>query len=342
MDKQLVFAVAGSGKTQRIISELDELKRTLVVTYTNDNLNNLRQSIVRKFGYMPNNITLISYFSFLYSFCFRPFFSYKLKDNCFTWNEPKTTRDASKLSHYMTSNRYLYANRTAKFILRQGGAERIKDRLEKYFDNWFIDEVQDFGGNDFNLLMEISRSNLDMTFVGDFYQHTFDTSRDRNINQNLHKKGVEKYLNEFKKFGFNIDQTSLSKSHRCSPNVCAFITNKIGLEIQSHRNDNTNVIIVSNENEAIEIYKDDMIVKLFYQNHVKYNCYSNNWAKSKGLDNYKDVCVVLNDTTAKLFEKEQLSKLKPSSKNKLYVACSRAKGNLFIVKEVHLKQFMAK
>lgn len=342
MDKQLIFAVAGSGKTQKIIGELNEHKRSLVVTYTNDNLNNLRQSVLRKFGCMPSNITIITYFSFLYSFCFRPFFSYKLKDNCFTWDTPNTFPVAPNIKHYMNTNRYLYANRTAKYILENNGVEKIKTRLEKYFDNWFIDEVQDFGGNDFNLLMEIAKSSLDMTFVGDFYQHTYDTSRDSKINQNLHKNGIEEYRKRFKKIGFGVGDKSLNKSHRCSQSVCDFITKNIGIEIYSHREDDTNVNIIFNENEAIELYKNDMIVKLFYQNHTKYNCYSNNWAKSKGLDNYDDVCVVLNDNTAEFFDKGNLSKLPPLTKNKFYVACSRAKGNLFIIKEQHLKQFKAK
>ena len=34
------------------------------------------------------------------------------------------------------------------------------------------------GGRDFNFLEAIMEANINMLFVGDFYQHTFDTSRD--------------------------------------------------------------------------------------------------------------------------------------------------------------------
>ncbi len=62
----------------------------------------------------------------------------------------------------------------------------IISRIEKYVDHLYIDEVQDFAGNDFSFLKKISSANVDMLFVGDFFQHTFDTSRDASVNKSLH------------------------------------------------------------------------------------------------------------------------------------------------------------
>jgi len=79
MDKRVIFAVAGSGKTTEIVNKLTLEKNCLVLTYTNNNVSLLRTSILRKFGYFPENIKLFSYFTFLHSFCFKPFLSQKVK-----------------------------------------------------------------------------------------------------------------------------------------------------------------------------------------------------------------------------------------------------------------------
>jgi len=87
------------------------------------------------------------------------------------------------------------------------------------------------------------------------------------------------------------------------------------------------------------IYKNPSIVKLFYREHYNYNCYSQNWGESKGIDHYQDVCVVLSDAHIKAFERNNLRGLASTTKNKLYVACSRAKGDLIFVPESVLRQY---
>ena len=77
MAKRVIFAVAGSGKTTYIVNQLDTIERSLVITFTNNNYNNLRQKIINQFGYFPNNIKVFTYFSFLHSFCFKPLLFYK-------------------------------------------------------------------------------------------------------------------------------------------------------------------------------------------------------------------------------------------------------------------------
>ena len=73
MDKRVILAVAGSGKTSDLVASLDEEQRFLIVTYTELNHDNLRRKIIQRFGYFPVNITLYTYFSFLHGFCYRPF-----------------------------------------------------------------------------------------------------------------------------------------------------------------------------------------------------------------------------------------------------------------------------
>ena len=53
MDKRVIFAVAGSGKTTYIIDSLSQDKRSLIVTYTVGNYNNLFRAFKREFGITP-------------------------------------------------------------------------------------------------------------------------------------------------------------------------------------------------------------------------------------------------------------------------------------------------
>jgi len=233
MDKKIILAVAGSGKTSLIIDNLNLEKRFLLVTYTISNTRNLRSGIIEKFGYFPDNIQLYSYFPFLYGFCFKPFLSYKLKVKGIFWDFPpehtfKKRRD--DLSFYLTEGRRLYHNRIAKLLQELNVLDDINERLEKYYDCLFIDEIQDFAGHDFDLLKSLVKAKLEIQLVGDFHQHTFDTSRDGTTNNDLHNN-YEEYIKSFEQMGVRPDTKHLNKSWRCTPTICNFITENLDIEI---------------------------------------------------------------------------------------------------------------
>jgi DNA helicase-2/ATP-dependent DNA helicase PcrA len=340
MDKSVVFAVAGSGKTTRLVNSLDEMRRFLLVTYTEANRDNLRAKIIERFGYVPANITIYTYFRFLHSFCYRPFLRAKKNTRGITFKPPEQSRNYRLTDdrRYMSSGRWLYANRLAKFIEQCGLYGAVVARMEKYFDVFLVDEVQDFGGNDFNFLMAISEARLDMTFVGDFHQHTFDTSRDGNVNSNLHDN-YDAYKKKFERPRLKVDTDSLKRSRRCSKSVCDFITEKIGIDIEAH-DERTSVVRYEDDPAAVAaLYRDPGTVKLFYKEHHKYECFSQNWGASKGMDCYEDVCVVLNPGNVKAWNAGSFRDINPETRNKLYVACSRARGNLTFVPESLLKAY---
>jgi superfamily I DNA/RNA helicase len=339
MDKRIILAVAGSGKTTYIINQLNENTRSLIVTYTINNFENLRTGIINKFGYIPSNISLLRYFPFLYTFCYKPFLSYKLKTNGINFGlNPNKYAKQNKRDYYFDKFDRLYSNRIAKLLDGCNVIKDVNNRLSKYFDNLFIDEVQDLAGNDFNFLLNITKSNINSLLVGDFYQHTFDTSRDGNVNSSLHND-YNAYKDRFKKAGIFIDNTTLNKSYRCSPNVTDFITKNLGINIESHRKDNTTINFTTDTKNSDEIFSKNNVVKLFLKEHYNYSCYSRNWGDCKGEDKYIDICVVMNKDTYKLFEKNKLIELKPQTKNKLYVAMTRAKNNIFIISEELYKKY---
>lgn len=334
MDKRLIFAVAGSGKTKTIVDELSLEKRSLVFTYTNNNLRTLRRRILGKFGFFPKNIVLYSYFTFLYSFCFKPYLSLKFKSKGINYkpNPNMYVKQTDVQKYFFDEFGRIYSNRIAKLLSIENILPNVNSRLEKYFDALFIDEVQDLAGHDFNLLKSVSQANLEIMAVGDFFQHTYDTSRDGKVNANLHED-YEKYKKAFIDMMFFVDTESLKASYRCSPTICEFISNDVGVEMSSARDEITNICLVDNQEQADEIFLNRKVVKLFYREHYKYDCYSRNWGESKGEDGHVDVCVVLNKTTLDSFRKNKLSELAAQTKNKLYVACTRARGDLYFVPE---------
>lgn len=340
MDKAVVFAVAGSGKTYKIVEELDATRRFLIVTFTDANRENLRARIINKFGYFPNSICLYTYFTFLHSFCYRPFLLSAKRTKGMTFQRRFANERDYPLTddkRYMTTGMWLFANRLAKYLEQTGTIKNVIARIEKYFDAFLIDEVQDFAGHDFNFLMSLCKTNVKCLFVGDFYQHTYDTSRDGNVNNSLHAN-YESYKRRFSAAKMDIDLTSLVKSRRCSKSVCDFISKKIGIHIEAYSDSLTEVCMTEDLVVAQELYKAPDTVKLFLQEHYKYACYSQNWGASKGLDHYQDVCVVLNPAAVKAWKAGTLADLNPETRNKLYVACSRARGNLTFVPESLLKQ----
>lgn len=338
MDRRLILAVAGSGKTTFLINKLDLERRYLIVTYTDNNQSHLRRSIIEKFGYEPANISLLSFFQFLYRVCFRPFLKDEYRVSGISWElPPDWTRFKKGRVHYVSSFDLLYHNRISKLCL-EICKDDIRERIEKFYDCFMIDEVQDLGGHDFNLITSIIPNSIDCLFVGDFYQHTFETSLDGNVNSGLYKN-FENYKKRWRNAGIVIDETTLSNSYRCSPTTCDFVQQHIGIEISSHRKDCTGVKLVEEAKEAETLFYDDTKIKLFLQEANKYDCYATNWGASKGLDRFHDVCIVLNKSTLSAYKMGRLNTIPPSTKNKLYVACTRAKGDIYLIPHTFIDKF---
>lgn len=62
----------------------------------------------------------------------------------------------------------MYSSRLAKLV-QDRVIDDVKQRLERFFDILLVDEVQDFGGHDFNFLLSLAESNLSIVCAGDFF-----------------------------------------------------------------------------------------------------------------------------------------------------------------------------
>lgn len=338
MDKQLVLAVAGSGKTTFIVNNIDFNKRSLIITYSNTNRDNLIRKIYeRNNGLFPESVIVMTYFTFLYSFCYKPFLSDKFRAKGINYSEIDGSRrflSQDDPRYYFDDYRRIYNRRLSLLIDKSGQIEDVKQRIKKYFDFFAIDEIQDIGARDFNFLKDIMKTNLDMLFVGDFYQHTYTTSHDGNVNKNLFED-IQKYIKHFTDKGFIINY-QLQKSFRCQQKTCDFVRNKLGIEIYSDKCDESYIDIVTDEKKAKMIINDDDIVKLHYDKSNLYGSNHKNWGDVKGDDKYTDVCVIISDSIYKNLFCCTNPKFANNTRNKLYVAITRSRRNVYFI---HQKLF---
>ncbi len=86
-----------------------------------------------------------------------------------------------------------------------------------------------------------------------------------------------------------------------------------------------------------QLLSDNPIIKLHYQEGHKYGKAHKNWGEIKGEGHYMDVCVLFNKTTAAKFAAGKLHELPPSTRNRIYVAITRARGNVCFINESNAK-----
>lgn len=359
MDKKLILAVAGSGKTYELCNKIDESKRNLILAYTNENIKNLYYEILKRFNYIPTNTLICTFDYFIYNYIAKQFIKYVAIRNdknylfdeygC-VYNLPLPEQyDAklrkwnnafadNKLAHYITSTGKFYGERIPKFINKYNLLDIASIPIKEHFDNIFIDEIQDFAGERFELLKNLILVMDNIYMVGDYYQHSVSNTIEFKKQPFLKNITYAKYKKEFINLNVNVDEISLGCSRRCSKEVCEYIKSKLDINIVSLETNTGKVYIIKNIQEAEKILHDNDIIKLVYSNANKFNFKAVNWGYSKG-DTFNTTCVILNKNM-KGFE-NNIEKINIESeviKNKLYVALSRTKGDLYILPYAIFKQ----
>lgn len=161
---RMYLAAAGSGKTTFLLEKTsDKSKRYLYTTFTDENAENARDMLIKKYGCVPSNVTILPWFSFLLEHGVRPFQGAAgFKDMQFTGIQIKPEgRNYYKqpaLRHYCNSSNAIYAAKLPELALlcnkQSGGA--VLNRLQRIFDAVLIDEVQDMAGYDYEFCRKYS------------------------------------------------------------------------------------------------------------------------------------------------------------------------------------------
>ncbi|MGG1878796.1 hypothetical protein ABDI30_14650 [Paenibacillus cisolokensis] len=339
----IMLAVAGSGKTYYIANHLNSGANNLVITYTKQNVANLKREIKKRYGDIPKNTQVLTFTSFLYRWLLKPFepiltvgdmtgiITYGVE----VFKEPEPPSLSGRPNpryfkkedyrHYIYNQKY-YSARMSELILAQSKdvRKKILERLNRFCDQLYFDELQDFMGKDFDLLTQLVRDpNLSVFAVGDFHQHSVSKSDFKASKPYIKKGKVFLSKDEYKllfKGKVNIDERTLIKSRRVPEQICTFIRNKLGIHIESSSLVQGHYELLVDEAKILQILSDSTIVKLFYNNSLKYSCTPTiNWGYSKG-DTYEKCCIVLTKTFESLFEEDfSCAHLSPSQVNPLYV-----------------------
>lgn len=182
---RVIIASAGSRKTTFIVEEALAIhdKKVLITTYTNENLDQINSYLIQRAGYVPEHITVISWFSFLLQDGVRPYQNHmtdngRINSINFTAIPGRYAAKANVNAYFLTDGNNIYRDRVADFICECDKRSKglIIRRLEKIFTHIFVDEVQDFAGFDLDLLEKLFSSAISVIAVGDPRQATFSTN----------------------------------------------------------------------------------------------------------------------------------------------------------------------
>lgn len=361
--RQIILAVAGAGKTYFICKNIDPLKKNLILAYTHENTRNINKELISAYGSIPHCTTVMTFDAFVYRHMIRPYepsireyFGRPefVSTGVSTLSPPKpsivrgnvrisnprySTKDT--LDHYITKAGQYYCATLSELVLqvssRKGPApsliNRIANRLMLAYDYIAIDEFQDFRENNYELLIRLSKRLKNVVMVGDFYQHSVSGLNNSGKPYAIRKRSIlyEEFKESLEKSGFKVDDEMLMTSRRCSPDVCNFVSQKLGIQIKSFGDNEGKVVWCGMDSEGI--LKDDSIPKLVYMNSSQRIFRAINWSYSKG-DTLDSVCVILTKNMEDLDDENfNWTTLSPQTRNKLYVALTRSRGNVYLMKE---------
>lgn len=246
-NNKLIIAAAGSGKTTYIIKKALEIKdkNVLITTYTEANAEEIRKKVLDKCGYIPKNITIQTWFSFLLQHGVRPYQSsvnvdlHDRRINFFLSETGSTTsykggdgktyswaKDKNFYQYYFLSksNLKICSDTIADFIVsaNKNTKGEVIDRISRIYPYIFIDEIQDLAGWELEIIKLLFESNSEVLLVGDPRQVTYLTHHSPKYKKYRDGK-IQDFLNsECKKDSYEVDTTTLKNTHRNNKKICDF------------------------------------------------------------------------------------------------------------------------
>ncbi len=192
---KVIIACAGGRKTTHLVEEALKIvdEPVLITTYTLENLDQIYSYIIDRKGFVPSNIRLFSWFTFLLHDFIRPYQNVvfpnieQVETLDFNSTPPRGLRKTDYRYYFNRSNG-IYRDRASDYAYKCNeltAGSTIK-RLEKVYKYIFVDEAQDLAGWDLNLVKLLFDSNINLFMVADPRQATYSTNRS---NKNKGKRG---------------------------------------------------------------------------------------------------------------------------------------------------------
>jgi len=256
--------------------------------------------------------------------------------------DPSTYR--SGLDRYLDDEGRVYSTRVGKLavdVLRASGGSAI-DRLERLWDEIYIDEVQDLTGNDLDVVEALLASSIDITLVGDVRQSIYSTSRSDQKNKQY--SGLEKviWFRTLRDRGV-CELTEITDTWRCRQEIVDLADSVLPARLafpatMSHESTETGhdgVFVVSSTDVGAyvtqwkpEVYRHSSQTKL----PEAINVHVMNFGSVKGVT-VERVLILPTEPIRQLLRRG--TPLTDESASKLYVAITRARHSVaFIVDSV--------
>jgi len=355
---KLMIAAAGSGKTTFLVKEALRVKdkNVLITTYTEANETEIRKKIIEETkGYIPKNITIQTWFSFLLQHGVRPYqnimnnelhekkigFYLTERLSGFRYNninnQPTYWGENNLFKFYFTKDFKIYSDKISKFIVECNNKTKgdLIDRISRIYAYLFIDEVQDLAGWDLEILKLLFETSSYILLVGDPRQVTYLTHHPRKYTD--YKDGkVDKFIKEkCKKDICDVDTETLNKTHRNNEDICEF-SSKLFPEYtpckpctcekcRSYSETHEGIFLIKEED--IKEYCEKYSPTILRFNKAIYP--ELNFGKSKGLS-FDNVLVYPTDKIREYLKEGNISKIE-TVKAKFYVALTRARYSVGIV-----------
>lgn len=225
-----ILAPAGGRKTQKIIAMCADLaapRKRAVITFTTSAqkilIDRLLASDAR--SQMP---TVTGWYAFLLDHIVRPYAPSvrKLQGarvKGLAWVEGTLPNKLPGIHYYLNGAGDVYSERLgllASNVLKADGAAVI-DRLERIFDEIYIDEVQDLRGNDLDVLDALIRSKIRVVLVGDVRQRLLSTSKSSRRHGEYDGLGLNNWFREMAEKEL-LNLQTIQETWRCCPEVIQF------------------------------------------------------------------------------------------------------------------------
>lgn len=357
MDKRVILAVAGAGKTHYLCHNLNPNKKNLILAFTHSNIFNIKRELINAYKGIPELTTIMTFDSFVYRYMICPyeptilryFHKSDFKTHNVTLKSPPVKvkkisgkyipnplyKRKNQFEHYVNKNGQYYCATMSELLLyvKEGKnpiLKRITENINKFYDQIMIDEFQDFRNYDFEIVQYLIQSTDNIVLVGDYYQHSVSAVNNSGKPFDKTCKTYSDFKNLLSNLNVSVDDTTLIKSRRCSKNICNYVKDKLKIDIYAYDDRLKGQVIIVEDN-VDEILSNNQIVKLIYEKSKIYTFNAINWSYSKG-DTLDDVCLILTKTLDSLVNDDfDLNKISEIMRNKLYVAMTRTRGNLYIL-----------
>ncbi|MBI9110723.1 UvrD-helicase domain-containing protein [Maridesulfovibrio ferrireducens] len=346
-----IIAAAGSGKTTYIVKKALEAKsneRVLITTYTQENEKEIRNKIIKKNLSIPRNITVQTWWSFLFQHGVRPYqnlitdkpvkglklttnrsgFRYRTQGRPVYWGQ----NDVEPF--YFNGARQIYSDKIAIFVMKSNQLTKgaVIDRISNLYAHIFVDEVQDLAGYDLDIVHALMKK-IKTVLVGDPRQVTYHTHHSAKHKQ--YKDGlIDQFVNDKCDKVCNVDTDTLSNSYRCHEKICTYSSSlfpdlptvgSFSDLVTSH--DGVFFIPTEKLDDYLEHY-EPMQLRYDRRASVNANYPACNFGQSKGLT-FLRVVIYPTDSIKKYLAGEE--ELASSTLCKFYVALTRAIHSSMIV-----------